>query len=73
MHLVKNNVKIIRQANDWKRTLEEDIFDKHWLSKLYTELLKKMNNSIVKINQRHFTKELIDISSVHLKSCSTSI
>lgn len=41
LHLVKNSVKIIRQANDWKRTLEEDIFNKHWLSKLYTELLKE--------------------------------
>lgn len=50
LHLVKNNVKIIRQANDWKRTLEEDdIFDKHWLSKLYTELLKENEQVSCKI------------------------
>lgn len=47
---MKNNVKIIRQANDWKRTLEEDdIFDKHWLSKLYTELLKENEQVSCKI------------------------
>ena len=50
LHLVKNHVKIIRQANDWKRTLEEDdIFDKHWLSKLYTELLKENEQVSCKI------------------------
>ena len=70
--------KVKRQPSEWEKIIAKETADKELISKIYKHLIqlntRKTNNPIKKWGKdlnRHFSKEDIQMTSKHMKRCST--
>ena len=69
-----------RQPSEWEKIRANETTDKELISKIHKQVMqlntRKMNNPVkkwAKYQNRHFSKEDIQVANKHMKRCSTSL
>ena len=72
--------KVKTQPSEWEKIIANETTDKRFISKIYMQIIqlnaRKTNNPIKKWEKdlnRHFSKEGIQMTSKHMRRCSTSL
>ena len=68
----------VKKPSEWKKIIANETIDRGLISKIYKQLLqlntrRKKKNQKVGKRPRHFSREDIQMSSKHMKRCSTSL